>query len=118
MDKKLKAYINYIKKESDKPTPELIEYHKTMTAQFQHERFIHLIVTMFFALFMVLFFIFFGLVELFVPMTGWGCVVAIGAGTIDAILLVITLFYVRHYYKLENGVQVLEEITKKLYKRS
>ena len=46
MEKKLKAYIEYIEKASEKPTPELIEYHKTMTAQFQHERFIHLIVTM------------------------------------------------------------------------
>ena len=36
---------------------------------------------------------------------------------VAAILLVTTLFYVRHYYRLENGVQQLEEITKKLYGR-
>lgn len=38
------------------------------------------------------------------------------AGTVTFLLLVVTLFYVRHYYMLENGVQKLEEITKRLYK--
>lgn len=117
MDKKLKAYINYIDKAAEKPTPELIDYHKTMTQQFQHERFIHLIVTMFFALFMVIFFIFFGVIEIWLPKGGWGDIIAAGIGIIDGIFLVVTLFYVRHYYLLENGVQQLEEITRKLYRR-
>ena len=72
MDKKLRDYIDYIEKASDEPSEELIEYHKVMTQQFQHERFIH---------------------------------------------FVVTLFYVRHYYQLENGTQKLEELTKKLFKR-
>ena len=73
MNKKLQDYIKYIEKESEKPSKELQEYHKTMVQQFQHERLIHLIVTLFFALFMI--------------------------------------------FQLENGVQKLEEITKKLYGR-
>ena len=117
MDKKLKAYIEYISAESEKPTPELIEYHEKMTTQFQHERLIHLIVTLFFALFMIIFFIAFGVLEIFLPLDDWGVLIASGVGAIDAILLIVTLFYVRHYYKLENGVQELEEITRKLYKR-
>ena len=118
MDKKLREYIEYIDKASKKPTPELIEYHKTMTQQFQHERFIHLIVTMFFALFMVIFFIFFGVIEIWLPKGGWGDIIAAGIGIIDGIFLIVTLFYVRHYYRLENGVQELEEITRRLYRYS
>ncbi len=117
MNKKLQNYIKYIEKESGKPSKELQEYHKTMVQQFQHERLIHLIVTLFFALFMILFFIFFGALEIWLPRGGWGEVIIAGIGIIDGILLVVTLFYVRHYFRLENGVQKLEEITKKLYGR-
>jgi len=117
MNKKLQDYIEYIEKESEKPSKELQEYHKTMVQQFQHERLIHLIVTLFFALFMILFFIFFGALEIWLPRGGWGEVIIAGIGVIDGILLVVTLFYVRHYFRLENGVQKLEEITKRLYGR-
>ena len=117
MDKRLREYIAYIKKEAKNPTPELIEYHKVMTAQFQHERLIHLIVTLFFALFMIIFFIFFGAVELSLPTGTWENIIAYSIGAVAIILLITTLFYVRHYYRLENGVQELEEITRKLYKR-
>ena len=115
MDKRLQEYTKYIEKASEKPSKELIEYHKTMLAQFQHERLIHLIVTMFFALFMLMFFIFFGVVEITLPQNGWGIVVSGSVGAVAAILLVVTLCYVRHYYKLENGVQYLEDITRQLY---
>ena len=117
MDKRLQEYIAYIKKEAKKPTPELIEYHKIMLAQFQHERLIHLIVTLFFALFMIIFFVFFGAVELSLPAGLWENIIAYSIGAVAIILLVTTLFYVRHYYRLENGVQELEEITRQLYKR-
>ena len=74
-----------------------------------------MIVTMFFALFMVIFFIFFGVIEIWLPKGGWGDIIAAGIGIIDGIFLIVTLFYVRHYYRLENGVQELEEITRRLY---
>ncbi len=115
MDKRLRAYVEFIEKESKKPTPELIEYHKVMTAQFQHERLVHLIVTLFFALFMIIFFVFFGAVELMLPTGIWENVIAYSIGAVAVILLITTLFYVRHYYRLENGVQQLEEITRELY---
>ena len=117
MDKKLKAYIEYIDKAAEKPTAELIEYHKTMTAQFQHERLIHLIVTLFFALFMIIFFIFFGILETTLTKNGWADLICACVGVVAGILVITTLFYVRHYYRLENGIQKLEEITRKLYKR-
>lgn len=117
MDKKLRDYIKYIEKESKRPTAELIDYHKTMTQQFQHERFIHLIVTMFFALFMVICFVAFLMLAIFMPKVAAANFIIGGVGAVTLILLVTTLFYVRHYYQLENGTQILEDITRKLYKR-
>ena len=117
MDKKLRNYIEYIQKEAKKPSAELIDYHKTMTQQFQHERFIHLIVTMFFALFMILFFILFLILAIFIPKVEAANYIIGGVGVVTLILLITTLFYVRHYYQLENGTQILEDITRKLYKR-
>ena len=111
MDKRLQNYIAEIEKETKKPTPELVEYHKTMLAQFQHERLIHLIVTLFFALFMIIFFIFFGVLEISMPNETWANVTTYCVGGVALILLITTLFYVRHYFRLENGVQKLEEIT-------
>ena len=116
MDKKLRDYIQEIEKASKSPSKELIEYHKTMTAQFQHERFIHLVVTLFFALFLIIFFAIFIFIALSFPI-GIGGPITACVGIITLILLVVTLFYIRHYYQLENGTQKLEEITKKLYGR-
>ena len=117
MDKKLRNYIEYIEKESKHPTPELIKYHLVMTQQFQHERIIHLIVTMFFALFMIIFFIAFLALTIALSGNGAAGYILSAMGVITLILVIVTLFYVRHYYQLENGTQRLEEITKQLYKR-
>ena len=117
MDKKLRNYIDYIEKASDEPSEELIEYHKVMTQQFQHERFIHLIVTMFFALFLMISFALFICLSIFLPQGYAADYLLTGIGLITAIFFVVTLFYVRHYYQLENGTQKLEELTKKLFKR-
>ncbi|MBO4855586.1 hypothetical protein J6X15_02445 [Candidatus Saccharibacteria bacterium] len=116
MDKKLKNYIEEITKASKHPSAELIEYHKAMTAQFQHERFIHLVVTLFFALFLIIFFALFLFATLSLPGSS-GVWVTTCLGIITLILLIVTVFYIRHYYQLENGTQKLEDITKKLYKR-
>jgi hypothetical protein len=80
----------------------LLEYHQKRMGDFQHERLIHLIVTSFviiitaisvFASFMtreVLFFI------------------------LDLVLLPLTFAYLLHYRTLENGVQELYVLTKRL----
>ena len=114
MYKKLRAYTKYIEEETKNPTPELAAYHQAMVAQFQHERLIHLIVTLFFALFMILFFGLFCLLE--INDTRGSDILNICVGGVTAILLVTTVCYAIHYYHLENGVQKLEDITKKLYK--
>lgn len=115
MDKKLKAYIDYIEKEEKKPSAELIQYHKDITAQFQHERLIHLIVTMFFALFMLIMFIFTIVAGFVLPESMKILYWCLGGLTLA--LLVTVIFYVRHYYLLENGTQRLEDVTRRLYKR-
>ena len=117
MDKKLRNYIEEIEKASKNPSKELIEYHKTMTAQFQHERLIHLIVTLFFALFLMIFFGFFLLMCISQSNNAGADWIIACLGIVTLILLIVTIFYIRHYYQLENGTQKLEDITKKLYKR-
>ena len=115
MDKKLKAYIEYIEREEKKPSAELIQYHKDITAQFQHERFIHLVVTLFFALFMIIMLLSTIVAAVFLPaecnMVYWIL------GIVTIALLVTVVFYAQHYYKLENGTQRLEDVTRRLYKR-
>ena len=117
MDKKLKACIEYIEKEykNKKASSELIDFHLQMVQHFQHERLVHLIVTMFFALFLLIFFAMF--IFMSITLIKCGEILIIGTGMITLILLVTTLFYAAHYYKLENGTQRLEDMTRRLYGR-
>lgn len=62
---------------------------------FQHERLIHLIVTVLFALLTVLVFLF-----AMTEFTLW-------MGALLLLLLVLLIPYIRHYYLLENGTQKL-----------
>ncbi|MDR3297851.1 MAG: hypothetical protein LBT19_00520 [Candidatus Nomurabacteria bacterium] len=116
MEKKLKAYTDFIKAASSHPTPEIATYHATMLRQFQHERFIHLIITMFFALFLIIFFIFTSVLFLTLSPSLWSNIFCYSSATITLILFATTLFYIHHYYKLENGVQQLEALTPKIHK--
>ena len=108
MDKYLKNYIKEIdellQSNKDIDYKKLKESHLERISFFQHERLIHLIVTMFFALFTL---IFFTLIEKYILIT-----------IIEAILIIVLIFYIFHYYKLENGVQYLykqyEEILNRL----
>jgi hypothetical protein len=72
---------------------ELREFHDRQIAWMQHERLIHLIVTMFVALFAIL-------ALLYVSIRpDWA------AGALAALLLGLTGAYILHYFRLENGVQ-------------
>ncbi len=115
MDKKLKAYIEYIEREEKKPSAELLAYHKDIVAQFQHERVVHLIVTMFFSLFLILSFFTTVFAAAFLPNDAAPIYWMIGGLTLA--LLITVLLYARHYYLLENGTQRLEDVTRRLYKR-
>ena len=110
MEKRLYEYIKFIEKTTEKPGKELVAYHREMVANFQHERLVHLIIMLFFVFISLVLValtvaasVFFS-VELFIwPLMGTTVVVVVMTG-----------FYVRHYYVLENGVQKLYDYSKKL----
>lgn len=93
----------------------LISYHQQKVHDYQHERLIHLIVTFFFAglelLLIALIFLF-----TFMPITDDFILLSNLILTICAILFIIEIFYVRHYYQLENGTQRLYAFSEQLYK--
>ncbi len=74
---------------------ENIDYIKIWLARFQHERLIHLIVTVAFSL------------------IAMGCVLYINVcfsiplGILTLIFVIMSIAYIRHYYILENNVQKL-----------
>lgn len=122
MDKSLTAHENYVTAEISSLTgkgakaraEELYYYHVDRVRDFQHERQIHLSVTLFFAGLLLLDVI--GL--LWVGSAGFEPVTLLTAlfGSAGAVLFVTVLLYVRHYYRLENGVQRLYELTEKLHR--
>ena len=91
--------LNYVQEtdkiieNSEKITKEKLDYHLIQIKQFQHERLIHLIVTVFVGIIAILFLLF-GLLEE-------------NIGLLIAFLGLICLFipYILHYYLLENNVQ-------------
>ena len=96
MKKYLYDYINEIDEilDNNKKISELtIKKHLIKIEFFQHERFIHLIVTMFYALFSIAFLAFGFVHYIFVFLA--------------LILIIFLIFYVIHYFRLENGVQYL-----------
>ena len=97
------SYLNeYIleteKKLKGKITSKDIENHLNKISFFSHERLIHLIVTMFFAMFSILF-VFVSIYASSIPLL-----------VISLILLVTLFFYIFHYFFLENKVQYLYKL--------
>lgn len=105
--------IAELRRESDANVArDLLDYHVEMTRNFQHERQIHLYVTLFFAMLMIGSWIF--------------CIWSVLSIMIDYLILpiiILTLiltilegFYIAHYYKLENRTQKLYKLNKEIYK--
>lgn len=88
-----RKYIDELLEQEGVDWDETIREHLIQIGFFQHERLIHLIVTVTFALLEV---IVLGL-----------CVTAfsLGVGLLAVALLVLLIPYIRHYYILENEVQ-------------
>ncbi len=98
MKKRLLAYLNMIDELLKQPNPDInwshvIEQHLIQIQFFQHERLIHLIVTVLFALMTIMTLI--GMVISFHP----SLVIFLLA------LMILLIPYISHYYLLENGVQ-------------
>ena len=97
----MKVYLkNYIKEidelleKNKKISDEEIEKHLIKISFFQHERLIHLFVTLFYGLLSIVF-------------LALGCFAHYIFFAIAFIVLVFLMFYVAHYFLLENGVQYL-----------
>lgn len=129
MDKKLLAHDKFVKTEIEKfesglkavrtdqdgkliheQINKLYKYHCQVVRDFQHERLIHLIVTLFFACLLLI-----SVICLFSIAYSY-TILNILILIIAVILLVTELFYIRHYYQLENGTQKLYDMSEKLYK--
>lgn len=122
MDKSLTAHYDYISAEISSLTgkgakaraEELYYYHVDRVRDFQHERHIHLIVTLFFAGLLLLSVV--GL--LWIGTVSFEPVVLLTSlfGLVGVVLFVTVLLYIRHYYRLENGVQRLYGLSEKLHR--
>ncbi|NMC72535.1 MAG: hypothetical protein GYA57_21100 [Myxococcales bacterium] len=85
---------------------EALAFHETQVRRMQHERSIHLIVTMFVALFFLLAL---GFVTVHATLPGL---------IVVPLLLVLTAAYFLHYFRLENGVQRLYHLGNRLAERA
>ena len=104
MEKRLLDYMAYLKDISEKAESGAFSAEELATLRsqalvqigfFQHERFIHLIVTMTFAILTV--------VSLMtICITGY-----LPLAALMLLLLILLVPYIRHYYILENGTQTL-----------
>jgi cell division protein FtsW (lipid II flippase) len=96
MNKYLKEHEQFIIRAMEDPKIDqnwLANYHKTQIGFLQQERLVHLLVMLAVALFLILF------VGLSLLADSIYFLLA------DGILLILLVFYVVHYYQLENGVQ-------------
>lgn len=98
MTKQIKAYLSFLEGffSGKKSREELFAMRDKLLrriAFYQHERLIHLIVTMSFAVFFLLSLI------MFLTFHGAGLLM------LTVLLLVMTVAYIKHYYFLENSVQ-------------
>ena len=97
MKKQIKNYFNeinkYLESNTSKNLEETINNHLLKISFFQHERLIHLLVTLAFALLTMLSFIF-----LFINPT-------IPTAILTGLFFVLLIPYIFHYFFLENSVQ-------------
>lgn len=82
----------------------LYQYHMDRVRDFQHERLVHLLVTLFFGAF--------SLASIGLYMTLINTDIALLSGALAFVVSSLEVAYIYHYYKLENGVQSLYKITR------
>lgn len=103
MKKEIKVYIEELSQKAAEPDTDKTELAKQLLIRigfYQHERLIHLIVTMSFAVFFLLSI----LMSLQNP-AFWA---------LSALLLILLVPYIGHYYYLENSVQRLYQVYYKI----
>jgi fatty acid desaturase len=110
MGKILKKHIDFIEMILRRDDPNfnwgaLSNFNRTQIGFFQHERIVHLLITLFFGFL----FVFFVLFQLIFP--NYYIVF------VSTALFVILCFYIGHYFILENGVQKLYLLDREIIKR-
>ena len=101
MEKRILSYrkrIDELLQQEDANWEKILEEHLTQVAFFQHERLIHLIVTVLFAMLEIMSIL--GTVILSAMENG-----NMAMSILTILLLVLLIPYIRHYYILENEVQ-------------
>lgn len=100
MKKEISGYLEFVKQciRNKKIDGEFLEMLLTRIKFYQHERLIHLIVTMTFAVMTV--------ISFFMLVTDGGT----AAVLLSLLFLGLTVPYVAHYYFLENSVQALYKL--------
>ncbi|MBP9489791.1 hypothetical protein KBE88_03480 [Candidatus Saccharibacteria bacterium] len=126
MDKKIIQHYNATREDLDLKDEtsqdfwrDYLNYHQQKVQNFQHERQIHLLVTLFWS-FLTLFF---GFLIIFLPNVFSGVDGNI-AGSIQLISIIIfllffivELFYLRYYYRLENGISKLYDLNDHIFNK-
>lgn len=115
MEKQILKYEEFISREVERDLnveerERLSRLHSEMLKNFQKERLIHLNVTLFFALLAI---VAVGLMAWEVATNGW-LLEMIPLYVLALILVVLTGFYVKHYYFLENHIQGLYKYIKEI----
>ena len=108
MTKYLTAYRKYILaclENEDTDFERLLEYHREHIGFFMHERLIHLIVMVLFALLTMACFLLIAVTEkiILIPLA--------------AALMCLLIPYIKHYYFLENTVQALYKDYERIYEK-
>ena len=103
MTEYLTNYMKYIQErlekcQSSEELDEIMAEHKDKIAFMQHERIVHFLVTMLFAVILIVFFA----VLIFK--------VNLAVLSLVTIVLVLLMFYIKHYYFLENTVQKMYKV--------
>lgn len=109
MTKEIRAYLAILEQffSVEHTEEELLKFRAEMLKRiefYQHERLIHLIVTMSFAVFFLL------------SLMMYFSVRQIGIMLLAVLLLVMTVAYIKHYYFLENSVQKMYKFYYKVEK--
>lgn len=110
MNREIETYINQLeaslrKSSSAAAKEKLFRLHTQKLTEFQSERHIHLLVTLFFGVVTILSYV--------LLLFTFGKA-AILAGLLSILLTTLEGAYVLHYYRLENGIQKLYSYTNKL----
>lgn len=91
---------------TDQDLSRTYEYAKIQIAWLSHERLVHLLVTLFVGFIMV------------VSVIGALLMQNTLLGGISVLLMILFLFYIFHYFRLENGVQRLYKLSNQIYDKN